>query len=172
MQQQKDVQLIIKLKKEVKRQGGIKRNAETELELTRNNLIKSWKKRYNSICDIEDYMDLEEEIWQYLLQQRRPSRQINSQKLGIVSIIGEYTNKKGITSKAHFTMHGRYLGSVAKFGTEPIFYDGWFPVDRDNWYINLSYFNNETDTTDWMSLFEPKNETWLSLFDKNRRNRK
>jgi len=36
-----------------------------------------------------------------------------------VSTIGDYTNKRGFTSKAHFN-GGRYIGSCKKYGDAPI----------------------------------------------------
>ena len=37
-----------------------------------------------------------------------------------MSVIGDYTNKKGIISKVHYNKNGYFIGSVKKLGDEPI----------------------------------------------------
>ena len=44
----------------------------------------------------------------------------HSEKAYEPTIIDNYINKKGITSLAHYSIHGNYLGSVKKMGAEPV----------------------------------------------------
>jgi hypothetical protein len=45
------------------------------------------------------------------------------------SIIDNYTNKRGLVHKAHFTTYGRYLGRATS--SEPIQYLGWLEVSKE-----------------------------------------
>ena len=49
--------------------------------------------------------------------------------------IRDYTNKKGVTSKAHFN-GGCYMGSVKQKGAKPIPCDKYEVPNRQSWTIN------------------------------------
>jgi hypothetical protein len=49
--------------------------------------------------------------------------------------IGDYTNKKGITSKAHYTQNGNYYGSVRTHGDTPIYVLTETQVEEDNKHL-------------------------------------
>ena len=46
--------------------------------------------------------------------------------------IGEYENKKGHKSMAHFSIHDNYLGSTTKLGDRPIKVLQWIEVNKKN----------------------------------------
>lgn len=54
----------------------------------------------------------------------------NSAVFDIKTTIGEYKNKKGKISMAHYTIYGHYLGSVDQMGLEPVYYDGNFNIRK------------------------------------------
>jgi hypothetical protein len=58
-------------------------------------------------------------------------KKMHSSVLGIKTIIKEYTNKQGRSHLAHFTIHGKYIGSCSKLGSEPVEYEGNFRVPED-----------------------------------------
>jgi len=51
------------------------------------------------------------------------------------SIIKEYTNKKGHSHMAHFTLYHKYLGSVRTLGDEPIPTDFYVVPERETFYV-------------------------------------
>jgi len=52
--------------------------------------------------------------------------------------IGDYTNKNGIVSQAHFNPNGKYLGSTKKLGNEPKTCYCPRPVTKDTHTYNTS----------------------------------
>jgi hypothetical protein len=61
--------------------------------------------------------------------------------------IGEYTNKKGVTSLAHFNPNSTYVGSVKKLGINPIDCQYYSPVNRKQHVFNID-----------KNCFEPREE--------------
>jgi len=62
-----------------------------------------------------------------------------------LSKIKDYTNKKGITSKAHFTQNGHYYGSVRTHGDTPIYVLTETHVEEDNkhlWKVSEEHPHN------------------------------
>ena len=53
-----------------------------------------------------------------------------------LTTIGDYTNKKGVVSQAHFNNNGSYMGSVRKLGLVPIKHEMWEIPNRESWTIN------------------------------------
>ena len=50
----------------------------------------------------------------------------DSEKIGVLSTIKNYTNKKGKSHKAHFSVYGTYLEKCKKEGEQPKSYKGNF----------------------------------------------
>jgi hypothetical protein len=50
----------------------------------------------------------------------------DSEKIGILSVIQDYTNKQKKTFKAHFTIYGKYIDKVDKNNLVPKSYKGYF----------------------------------------------
>ena len=73
----------------------------------------------------------------------------DSKKLGIVSIINDYTNKKGKTFKAHYTINGTYIKKAEN--DTPIHYNGYFRITAKN----FKYENNK-NAKRVQDLFIPK----------------
>ena len=60
---------------------------------------------------------------------------MNSKGLGIKTVIKDYTNAKGVTKPAHFTQNNKYYGSTHALGKEPVFYDGKFLINREQFAV-------------------------------------
>jgi hypothetical protein len=123
--------LVNSLKGQVSRQVGLKEWESSCKDHTKEALLKSWK--YVPVDKVEEL------IWDYL--ENAPFtmwKKCNSEAFGIKSTIGEYTNKKGEISKAHFTQNGKYIDSVKKLGEEPIYYEGNFRIKKDKFRIDLT----------------------------------
>jgi len=58
--------------------------------------------------------------------------------------IGEYENKKGHKSMAHFSRFNNYLGSTTKLGDRPILVLQWIEVSKKN--IKEGYWKVSPDT--------------------------
>jgi len=121
------------LKYQVARQVGMKKSAIESLEATQIKLIQSWVLllKYSNSKSL-----VQQQIWDYVLDEYTFVKNVNSSHIGIKSRIAEYTNKKGLVSLAHFTHYGHYLNSVNVLGPDPVFYTGnfqacpeWFVVD-------------------------------------------
>lgn len=127
--------MVIGLKTEVNRQSGMKRWAVRVGNHTQKHLVNSWRLAYaTGVTD-----ELIEMIWNYVLT-TPPSvwRQENSKVWGIKTTLGEYKNKQGVVSIAHFTETNHYYGSVKQFGDKPIFYTGNFRVTRERFVLDIS----------------------------------
>jgi hypothetical protein len=61
---------------------------------------------------------------------------MDSGVFGITSIIKDYTNKKGITFKAHFTIHDKFLRKATE-NEKPISYIGNFRVCKEAFQIDM-----------------------------------
>jgi hypothetical protein len=141
-----NTELICGLKSEISRQVG-KKNFEAECnDFTTRCLFQAWKKlEYAEIMDLAwEYVETAPfQIW----------KTVKSDLLGIYSKIGEYTNKKGIKSQAHFSQNGKYLGSVKKLGDKPIGYMGNFRITREAFIFDTTNIQTFTSIT---QLFCPK----------------
>lgn len=90
-------------------------------------LVKAWAKHAD-----------EEDIWNYIQQARWNNYvKIDSAKIGILTTIKDYTNKKFETKPAHFTYNGDYLGSIKKLGDKPISYMGNFHITKEHFEVYL-----------------------------------
>ncbi len=134
----------IGLKTEVKRQVGLKNWEQNIGNYNQTHLVNTWKKILAAGME-EDVVEM---IWNYCLNSPETIWiKVNSEKFGLKSTIGQYENKKGIKSLAHYTANGCYLGSVLKLGDKPIVYDGNFRLTKKRFSLditklpNLTYFN-------------------------------
>ncbi len=127
--------MVIGLKSQIKRQV---RKKEYEMDKglhAQDCLIDMWK-----ILATDDahrwQTTLEEQIWKYV-EKYSLSIKINSSHFGLKTVIGNYTNAKGESKPAHFTQRGSYYGSTKQYGSEPVFYDGYFEINKDHFNISL-----------------------------------
>ena len=69
---------------------------------------------------------------------------IEEMKVGVeiqeYSTIGDYTNKKGVVSKAHFNSKKTYVGSVKVKGDKPILTCYWGIISRKTHTFNGEWF--------------------------------
>ena len=146
MTTENNTQLICGLKSEISRQVGKKDWESHCRDYTTICLFKAWKKlEYAEIMDLAwDYLENAPfQIW----------KTVKSDLMGIYSKIGEYTNKKGIKSQAHFSQNGKYLGSVKNLGDKPIGYMGNFRITRETFIFDTTELQTFTDIK---QLFIPK----------------
>jgi hypothetical protein len=136
-----DASIEIALKSQIKRQVYKKEWEEEKGLHTRDCLIEMWKEYQDCFCILAPETHrwettLEEQIWKYV-QKYSFSIKMNSSHFGLKTIIKDYTNAKGQTKPAHFTQKGCYYGSIKQLGIEPVFYDGYFELNKTNFKISL-----------------------------------
>ncbi len=91
-------------------------------------LIKNLSQRNRQLKWTKDDLELSQNVAKEMLYTLGGSQSVFSYhiKLGHwdkayePTYIGDYTNKKGFVSKAHFTISDTYYGSVRKLGTSPV----------------------------------------------------
>ena len=128
-------QIEIGLKTEVKRQVGLKNWEENVGNFNQRHLVNAWRLLYATGMNDE----VSEMIWEFVLNTPNTIwKKVKSDIFGIYTTIGEYENKKGKKSLAHFTENGHYVGSVLKLGDKPIGYDGNFRITRERFTLDLS----------------------------------
>jgi hypothetical protein len=97
-------------------------------------------------------------------------KKMDSSIFGITSVIGDYTNKKGDTFKAHFTINGKFIKKVGK-EPNPIPYMGYFKITKSTFNIDKDkleeivelYDSVHDDEIDYTDLFSPKDMDDLPL---------
>jgi hypothetical protein len=147
----------IGLKTEVKRQVGLKQWEQKVGNHCQTHLVNAWKKLL--LAGMEDIV--KDMIWDYCLT--TPDTlwfNLNSAIFGIYSTIGEYENKRGNKSLAHFTENGHYLGSVLKLGNKPIGYEGNFRLSKARFQLDITKLDTLTHFNDayiLQKLFYPIN---------------
>ena len=92
----------------------------------------------------------------------------DSEKIGILSIIKDYTNKQKNTFQAHFTIYGKYIDKVGKDNLVPKSYKGYFLYknyeEQFKKYIN--YNVTEFDKIEDLFYFEKKEPEYCSACGK------
>jgi hypothetical protein len=130
----------IALKSEIKRQVRKKEWENEKGVHALDCLIEMW--RILATDDAERWRTtLEEQIWRYI-DEYSFSIKINSSYLGLKTVIKDYINAKGETKPSHFTQRGCYYGSIKTYGLEPVFYDGYFEINKNNFTISLDNLCN------------------------------
>jgi hypothetical protein len=136
-----NVNVVVGLKTEVKRQVGMKKYEEKVGDYNQKCMVDAWKCLY--AVGIRD--ELVNLIWGHISDQTGYGRvwfKCMSAEVGIRSVIKPYTNDKGITHQAHFSANDKYIGSVSKLGDRPISYDGNFLVNQRDFHLNIDALPN------------------------------
>jgi hypothetical protein len=130
--------LIGGLKNQISRQVGLKNWEHNQGNYNQRALVDSWRLLYaHTTASI-----VEDAIWKYVLSY--PSgiwKKEDTKTFGIFSKIGDYTNKKGVVSKAHFTQNDYYLGSVKSLGDKPKSYIGNFIITKERFTLKIEKLN-------------------------------
>lgn len=71
---------------------------------------------------------------------------IDSYRVGELSHIDAYTNKRGKVFKVHYTKYGGYLKKCKSDDEEPIYYKGHFPYKKYKHYFELNTTNHQYKT--------------------------
>ena len=150
-----DNSLIIGLKTQVSRQVGLKLWEANVANYNQSHLLNSWKLLYvYVITNYNNNDELTEMIWDYVTSAPfKIFKKMKSNIFGIYTTIGDYINKKGVTSQAHYTDKGNYIGSVSKLGNKPIVYECYFAVKRDSFTIDFTALPNLKEINE--DLFQP-----------------
>jgi len=133
------------LKTEISRQVGLKGYEKGVADFNAMNMIYAWGA-------LIDNPILDTLIWNYV-DKSALWVQLNSEKLGIKTIISDYTNKGGKKHLAHTTAYGHYIGPTTKLGNIPIYYNGNFRISKSQFKIN----KNKIVGAKGFDFFEPIN---------------
>ncbi len=78
----------------------------------------------------------EESLWEYIQEAKWNTYvKIDSAKIGVLTTIADYTNKKHETKPAHFTQCGYYIGSIKQLGDKPVSYMGNFRITKEHFEV-------------------------------------
>lgn len=128
--------IVIGLKTEVSRQVGMKLHQNNISDHHLKSAVDSWKLLYS--VGVRD--ELIELIWKNICDDDGFGNvyfNCMSADVGEVSVIKDYTNSKGITKLAHYSVNGCYIGSINQLGNEPVSYKGNFLITRKHFEIDL-----------------------------------
>jgi len=131
------------LKQAIGKQANIRRSVEATLEEMKSLFATSLGMMFEVGIDIEPL------VWQFV-KVNEPWWQGESARVGVLTRIGDYTNKHGFVSKVHFSENGNYI-KKAQAGDQPCSYIGYFRVTQAGFKYNL--FKKDAQ---WMLSFEPK----------------
>jgi hypothetical protein len=140
---------------------------ETQFQLNQlalNHLIVAWKAL--SAVDTNEKI-VRKMIWDFVEDEtqngyhRSYLKKLKSTQIGVLSKIDDYTNKKGETFKAHFTIYGNYIGKVSSLGDKPIEYEGNFVINKSQFAIRINVLKDtpiEEIQKDFSIIFFPKSK--------------
>lgn len=150
-----DTSTEISLKGEIKRQGFFKREALAAEDFNQTQLVNTWK----LLLENRFYEQLDIMVWTYINNAPfKIYKKMNSKVFGQFTTIKDYTNKKGVTFPAHYTIHNHYIGPVSKLGNRPVPYDGNFAINREQFTLHIDRIAKLTifeGSYDLSKLFEP-----------------
>jgi hypothetical protein len=78
----------------------------------------------------------------------------DSSVLGVLSIIKPYTNAKGVSHLAHYSIYDNYIAPVSKMGAEPTGYQGMFAINKHLDKFRIVFPQNATEISDLFELIE------------------
>lgn len=144
------------IKKECARQVGLKNFANDVAIHNETACVDAWKVLYHQgLTEL-----LETMIWDFITNSpKKYWVKCQSELLDIYTKIGDYTNKKGVTTLAHYSVNEEYVGSVFQLGEKPTSYYGNFQVTREKFVIDLSQLpklNTLNGEYKIAMLFKPK----------------
>lgn len=129
-----NVNVVVGLKTEVKRQVGFKHYEENVGNYNQKCMVDAWKCLY-AVGVREELKYL---IWEHIsTEYGKVWFQCMSAEVGAMSVIKPYTNEKGKTHQAHFSANDKYIGSVSKLGDKPISYEGNFLIHKNTFRLNI-----------------------------------
>jgi hypothetical protein len=124
----------IALKTEIARQSGFKKYEEKVGDYNQYNMVLAWKTLAPYNASVVETM-----IWAYVAS--HPSGihwKGDSHLLGNLTHIAPYTDKKGVSKPAHYSVNDYYVGSVNELGDEPMSYTGNFKISPKKFNLNLA----------------------------------
>ena len=126
-QQQEQVSMEQGLKRQIIRQRTFKEDAQRDLAIL---LHENTKLALAGILK-------EEHVWNIVLKMGLWCK-VQSSSVGVLSTIGDYTNKAGKTFKAHFTQNGYFLEKCKTENEAPKSYEGNFPITKESFRYQLN----------------------------------
>ena len=118
-------------------------NAEYSLKQSQNKVRNQQELHIKTLGRLYKYQGIEiiNEVFEYA-KQEGVFISCDSEKIGILSVIKDYTNKQKKTFPAHFTIYGKYIDKVDKDNLVPKSYKGYFLYknyeEQFNKYIDYS----------------------------------
>lgn len=144
------------LKQAIGKQSNLKKCAVAQL----NKMNELFAQSIGAMFELDVATDkITELIWEYVNINKLWWKG-ESERLGVLSTIADYTNKRGHTSKAHYTQNGTYL-KPAKEGDVPISYEGYFRVTKEKFDYDIyvghrTYPDPSLNVSNWILEFCPK----------------
>jgi hypothetical protein len=102
-------------------------NAEFSLQQSQNKVRNQQALHIKTLGRLYQHQGVEiiNEVFEYA-KQEGIFIPCDSEKIGILSVIKDYTNKQKKTSPAHFTIYGKFIEMVKKDNLVPKSYKGYF----------------------------------------------
>jgi hypothetical protein len=143
--------LVIGLKKQVKRQVCMRNNAEEYINDLERQIIYSWNMLYKfGNIDTEQLKNI---IWTFVSGTNEIYWvSVMSADIGLFSKILDYENKNGKKHAAHFNESNKYLGTVKSLGNKAISYKTYANVVAYKSLFNID-LNKLQDTKNIASIF-------------------
>jgi len=127
----------IGLKKEIKRQVGFKNYEAKVGDYNKLCMIRAWQTMH--AYGLNNHA-LSNQIWDYVSDPLGHTyKHLASDSLGYKTVIKDYVSKKTgkVLALAHYTVHGSYLGSGKDMGDEPVSYEGYFLINKNDFVLEL-----------------------------------
>jgi hypothetical protein len=149
------------LKTEISRQSGLKKFNEKVGQFNESKMVEGWKIMYEFVHPRQPNV-LPNVIWSWINENPECVYwKGDSHLVGQLSVIKPYTDKKGVTKPAHFSVNDKYIGSCKCLGNKPVSYTCYYKISQENFNLNISklaaltLFNEVYNVAD---LFTPKRE--------------
>lgn len=124
--------IIVGLKTQVKRQAGLKRFNENVANHAEDALLNAWLQLHSMGVDIEPL------VWSYMeTPDFNKFLNIDSKLIGVTTSIMDYTDRKGNIKPAHFTLNGKYYGSINVYGPYLVHYQGNFKITKEHFKVQV-----------------------------------
>lgn len=79
----------------------------------------------------------EDHVWT-LVENQKMWKDCESASVGVMTTIGDYTNKKGVVMKVHYSENGHFIEKCKKEDEQPKSYDGHFQITKDRFRFVLN----------------------------------
>lgn len=130
---------------------GIKYNCKKQF----NGKVRAQHKLYDLTSKMLEHLYKQRDqtgIW-LLLETVKYSFYLDSEIIGEYTRIKPYTNRRGKTHMAHYTINDKYYGSTENLGNKPVSYKGYFPLIFVKPVVSIDF---DLEYTSIESVLKPK----------------